>query len=181
MRPLFLSLICLILFGCNSENSVSSARSIERLMIGTWVVPNPFVVDEGPIDFADWRHIVFDSDGTFDAPWGIGGPDLHEFNGSYWVNGPFLGARGVGGVEGQGRIHVQFVYLELTSWNDPEALGLQITHILPDYITSLGFDLDAMSSGGVQDVLKRLNDTAPPTNALGQVRTFHKAQRILNL
>lgn len=180
MRSLCLGLFILVL-GCDSNNPVSSVRSIERLMIGTWVVPTPFIVEDGIIDFADWRHIVFEADGTFVAPWGIGGPDLPEFKGSYWVNGAYLGARGVGGDDGEARVHVQFVFLQTTSWSDPEAIGLQITHILPEYITSLGYDLEKMSSGDVQAVLKRLNENRPSNDVMGQVRTFHKAQRGLNL
>jgi len=166
--------LLLLLSGCDSDNPVSSSRSFERLIVGSWVVPNPaFFVEE----FEDWRHIIFEADGTFLAPWGIGGPRLLEFTGKYWVHGRFLGTRGVGGAEGEGALHVQFAELSFSEWKDPDALGLIITEIRTEYIASLGKPPEGMSSDDVQDMLKKLNDTPPPPDALGTVYTYQKVSR----
>ena len=180
-RVSFLFAFLVLLWGCDSNNPTSSTRSIERLIVGTWVVPNTsFVIEE----FEDWRHIIFNPDGTFSAPWGLAGPRLPEFNGHFWAKGNYVGTRGVGGSLGiggappEGGLHVQFAHVELTQWTDPEALGLQITHILPEYISSLGYgNIDDMSSGDVQKALDKLNDNAPGAEALGDVRVFQKVAR----
>lgn len=177
----FLFSFLVLLSGCDSNNPTSSTRSLERLIVGTWVVPNTsFVIEE----FEDWRHIIFKPDGTFTAPWGLAGPRLPEFNGNFWVQGNYVGTRGVGGSLGiggappEGALHVQFAHVELFQWTDPEALGLRITQILPEYIESLGYArIDAMSSDDVQKALGQLNDRSPGAEAFGDVRGFQKVER----
>lgn len=179
----FLFSFLVLLSGCDSNNPTSSTRSLERLIVGTWVVPNnSFVIEE----FEDWRHIIFNPDGTFSAPWGLAGPRLPEFKGNFWAKGNYVGTRGVGGslgvggAPGEGRLHVQFARVELTQWTDPDALGLQITQIFPEYIVSLGYNsVDDMSSGDVEKALDKLNERAPSADALGDVRVFQKVERFI--
>ncbi|MBT3601813.1 MAG: hypothetical protein HN521_01995 [Candidatus Latescibacteria bacterium] len=176
MRHLsFLFSFLLLLSGCDSNNPTSSTRSLERLIVGTWGVPTTsFVIEE----FEDWRHIIFSPDGTFSAPWGLAGPPLPEFKGNFWSNGNYVGTKGVGGAEGEGRTYVQFAHVELTQWTDPEALGLQVTQILPEYIVTLGYnDVDEMSSGDIQKALDKLNDRTLGSEAMGDVRVFQKVER----
>ncbi|MFT5369155.1 MAG: hypothetical protein ACI8V2_004129 [Candidatus Latescibacterota bacterium] len=174
-RVSFLFAFLLVLSGCDSNNPASSTRSLERLIVGTWVVPvTSFVIEE----FEDWRHIIFSPDGTFSAPWGLGGPRLPEFKGQFWAKGGYVGARGVGGAEGEGRAYVQFAQVELMQWTDPDALGLQVIQILPEYIVSLGYgNVDEMSSGDVQKALDQLNKRTLSADALGDVRVFQKVER----
>ena len=66
----------------------------------------------------------------------------------------------------------------MTQWTDPEALGLQVTQILPEYIVTLGYnDVDEMSSGDIQKALDKLNDRTLGSEAMGDVRVFQKVER----
>jgi hypothetical protein len=63
-------------------------------------------------------------------------------------------------------------------WTDPDALGLQVIQILPEYIVSLGYgNVDEMSSGDVQKALDQLNKRTLSADALGDVRVFQKVER----
>lgn len=188
MRVCSIGNICLLvsLFtfsSCDRDNTVSSSRSLERLVVGTWMLPDPFnSVFQG---LEGWRHIIFKPDGAFVAPGGIAGARLPEYKGNYWVVGNYLGAKGVGGAlgtgnsVGEGRVHVQFARLDMQEGQSTEALGLTITEILPEHIITLGNSSpDEMSSGDIQDILRKFNETPPPMDVFGEVRSYQKISRL---
>jgi hypothetical protein len=176
MRLFYTFLLFLTLSGCARENTVSSARALDRIIIGTWVVPNQDFTTE---EFEDWVSIIFKSDGTFIAPWGLAGTLVREYKGSYWQKGDFIGTRGVGGV-GEGGVLAKFARLETIDWRgDPaDGLGLIVTEIKDDYIaTQLGYGtLENMAASKIQGALDKLNDTTVPPDALGTGRTYIKIE-----
>jgi|ETNmetMinimDraft_23_1059889.scaffolds.fasta_scaffold79491_1 hypothetical protein len=176
MRLFFTCLFFLTLSGCTRENTVSSTRALDRLIVGTWVVPNQDFVTE---EFEDWVSIIFKSDGTFIAPWGLAGSLVREYKGSYWQKGEFVGTRGVGGI-GEGGVLAKFAHLETIEWTgEPtEGMGLIVTEIRDDYVvTQLGYaTLENMAADKIQDVLNKLNDTTVPPDALGTGRTYIKIE-----
>ena len=176
MRFLSLVLLIVTLAGCSRDNSVSSTRALSRQLIGTWVLPNQDFTTE---EFEDWVSIIFKSDGTFIAPWGLAGPLVREYKGSYWQQDDFIGTRGIGGV-GETGILVKFAKLQTTQWTgEPAAgIGLVVTEITDDYvITQLGYgELEGMSSGKIKEVLNKLNNNTVPPDALGTSKTYIKIE-----
>ena len=176
MWILCIALAILPLFGCGTENSASSTRSLERLLVGTWVIPNTDFVTE---EFEDWVSIIFEADGTFTAPWGLAGRLVREYQGSYWQSGNYIGTRGV--APGEPGVLLKFARITSLEWTGEPVpgMGIEITEIKDEYITDqLGFGpLRDVPSGKVQDILNRLNKTSPPADVLGPSRTYLKIER----
>ena len=188
MRNLPICILIALAFGCNSDNSISSSRSIERLIVGTWVDPTETFVE----DFGAWVSIIFKADGTFIAPWGLTGNQLKEYQGpqnqsdeiparayqgTYISDGNFIGARGLG----TGDIEAEFVRIERTEVTGPPAsgIGLIITEVKNAYIeTQLGLNLENIASGKIFDVLSKLNKASLPAEALGVPRTYLKIEQM---
>ena len=178
MRPLTLCFIILILSGCGTDNPASSVRSLDRLLVGTWVSPRPGNFIE---EFEDMVSIIFRANGTLVAPWGLAGRLVREYRGNYWQKGAFIGARGTGGT-GEPGVIVKFARLEFAEWPEApaEGLGLHITEVLDEFVeTQLGFGpVAGMPSDKVKSVVDRLNSAALPPEAFGLTRPYLKIEQL---
>lgn len=162
MKHTAVLLLAILMAGCLSEDP-ASFRSVDQLVIGLWTFPN--------LDGGD-PTVDLNPTGEFAASNGVPGATVLSYEGRYWQGDGVLAFRGFGANRGGG-VTVQFVAYRVV-----ESPGVTLTLIEIDdgFVRELAGveDLNALSNGDVQNVLRRFESLSIPQGALGFFELYLK-------
>ena len=160
MNRAFVLLLGLLATGCLAEDP-ASFRTVDELLLGRWTFPNP---DGGN------PTIDLTLDGEFAASNGVPGATVLSYSGRFWQGDGVLAFRGFGANRGGG-VTVTFVTYRV---EESSGLNLRLIEIDDAFVRGLAGveDLNALSNGDVENVLRRFDGLDIPDSALGFLEVY---------